>query len=238
MKYYITSILIILVFNLNAQTAFDPSSDAYTFKMKPFHAQYTQMGSDLLVSTALSADGSGYNVTMSMMDMTNPTRRITDVIGLSSTDGSFVYRDFHMLVPSWIYYRARISEGQLILDGYNNTGTSRDSIAVKKPVFDGTFVYWQLGGVDSSKEEFRIQRWKQSPGGLVAGASPSFKSNGRETIEVGGKSYKCRVLEVEAAPGVKIICYVSDEVPYLIKQEFKQGDTVPQPVLTLVRVLE
>lgn len=222
----------------SAQTEINPSSDVYSFNIKPFNALYSQMGSTLLVSTSQSADKKIYNISMSMADLANPSRVITDVIGLSTQDGSFVYRDFHLPMPSWTFNRVQYTDAKVAIESFSRSGSQKSEKESPERVFDGTFVYWQLSGIDQSIPSFKVNRWKYTPQGLVVGIpEAAFELQKKEDVSVDGNMYACRVYSIEAAPGVKVICYVSDEAPYLIKQEYRQGDGEPTTILSLYKML-
>jgi len=212
-----------------------PNSKEFTFQLKPFEALYSQMGGQLHVRTSLSPNGNVYNIVMSMANMTNSSEMITDVMGLSSENGAFIYRDYHLLMPSWSYNRVRIQGGMLEKTSFNNEGSTNQSVETEALIFDGTFIFWMISGVDKSINEFTVERWKDGPGGIVSGASGKMTSDGSVSVQVGDRTYDCRKFVVEAAPGVKVITYVSDTAPYLIKQEYVQGSAGSRTVLELLK---
>lgn len=220
-----------------AQPQIDPTSESYTFKMKPFCAEYSQMGSKMLVNATQSPDGSVFNVIMSMPDVSAPQKVITDVIGLSK-DGSFVYRDFHMPFPSWAYHRAAYRDDSIKIESFSKAGANVQAKDVNTPVFDGSFLYWQLVDVNKELKSFYLQRWKMSPQGPEVGKTGApFLLSGEAEITIGDINYKCRIYSVEVAPGSQIRSYVSDQKPYLIKQEYQQGENDLVPIITLTKLL-
>ncbi len=234
----ISALLSFSLFSI-AQTEIDPISDSHAFRMESFTAEYAQMGSNLIVSTSFSSDQSMYNVTMSMPDLSNRSRIITDVIGISAADGSFAYRDFHLMLPAWSFNRVRYEIDKILIESFTNEGVEKNEKQTEQPVFDGTFAYWQLSGIDPSVDSFVLRRWKQTPQGLVVGLSTApFVLNGKKEVIVGREKYDCRIYEVEIAAGTKVICYVSDQAPYLIRQEYQQGEANPSTILELSRVLK
>lgn len=244
-KFY-TSVSILLVrplitlvilcsssFIVMAQEDIYPDSKSFEFKFSPFQATYSQMGQLLKVDMRLSADKKVFNVVMSMPDLTNPSRSITDVIGVSAIDGAFVYRDFHLPLPQWTYNRVEHTDGRLVMESFSADGEKRQQKEINGKLFDGTFAYWQLGSVSPSLNSFTLNRWKTSPNGLVTGASAAFKVEGSRNISVADHSFSCKIFTVEAGPGVKILNYVADEAPYLIKQEYQQGSGPATVVMEL-----
>ncbi len=239
MKIILSITILLISLASHAQSEIDPTSGSYTFKMEPFSVVYSQLETELFVTTSHSVDRTIYNVVMSMPDIANQSRVITDVIGVAVKDGSFIYRDFHFPMPSWKFNRVRYDDQKISIESFSASGTEKEERESTKPVFDGTFVYWQLAGVAKSADNFVINRWKQSSEGLVVGMSAaSFRLEGKKDIKIGEDTYNCRVYAVEAAPGTKVICYVSDQAPYLIKQEYQEGDTDPVDIMVLSRVLK
>lgn len=239
MKLLLISILLSFSLHSFAQAEIDPASDLHSFKMESFTAEYTQMGNKLIVSTNFSSDQAMYNVTMSIPDLSNRSKIITDVIGISAADGSFLYRDFHLLVPAWSYNRVRYETDKILIESFSKEGIEKSEKQSEQPVFDGTFVYWQLSGIDPSVDSFVLRRWKQTPQGLVVGLSTApFGLESKKEVIVGEEKYVCRIYEVEIATDTKVICYVSDQAPYLIRQEYQQGEAIPSTILELSRVLK
>ena len=238
MKQLMYASLIMACSYSHAQAEIDPSSSSYQFSMEPFHAVYDQMGSQIRVNTHLSTDSTSYQIVMSMPTLANQARITTDVIGLSASDGTFAYRDFHLSAPTWAYNRAVYKDGKVMVESFAEDGKTSKEALSPKPVFDGTFAYWQLAGVDNAVTSFVMNRWKYSPAGLVVGMSTvPFERVGKEELTVGGTAYKCQIYEVAAGPEAKLICYVADEAPYLIRQTYQQGDTEPMPIMTLQEVI-
>ncbi len=222
-----------------AQTPIYPTSDAYSFDLVPFQVEYLQMGSVLTVCTSQSTDGEGYNVVMIMPDLNEPTRVSTDVIGLSAQDGSFVYRDFGFALPSRSIKRVEFDESKLSVATYAESGNTQDEMASPEKVFDGTFVYWQLAGVSRNVKSFTINRWRQTPQKVEAGMSEvAFVLDGKEEVSAAGKQFACRRYTAEAGPATKIICYVAEEAPYLIRQTYQQDGAEPMTILELSKVLD
>lgn len=223
--------------SLHAQPQIDPTSEFYTFKMKSFCAEYSQMGNKMLVNATQSPDESVFNVVMSMPDASAPHKVITDVIGLSK-DGSFLYRDFHMPFPNWAYHRATYIDNSVLIESFSKAGADEQAKEVNTPVFDGSFLYWQLVGVAKELKAFYLQRWKMSPQGLEVGKTGvPFLLSGEAEITIGDINYKCMIYSVEVASGTQIRCYVSDQKPYLIKQEYQQGENESVPIIMLTRLL-
>lgn len=219
-----------------AQFQVSPTSEEYHFDLGSFGAEYNQMGNTMFVDSRLSTDGQVYNITMRMPDLSNPSRIITDVIGVSSKNGAFIYRDFHLPMPKWSYNRANYSDGKIHHVIYSETGVSSEEVEASAEVFDGTFAYWQLSGVDGEIGSFGLNRWKKSGSGLEAGISPHFKMEGTEEVRVGERIFYCRRYTVEPTNGIAVISYVSDEAPYLIRQDYTRGEQ-KMTILELVRVL-
>ncbi len=236
------SILLILSLGLlglphsYAQVSITPESKEFHFQLLPFSALYQQMGTNLSLETSHSADGKLYQVNMSMPDASRPNRLITDVLGLDVNNGAIVYRDFHLLMPAWSYNRMEKSQSTLRLNSYGKDNPIRDSTELKGEVFDGTVAYWLLSGLEESVKEFKLRRWKYTPNGLQVGYSPTFKAQGKEQLTINEIKYDCRIFSVEAAPGVEIVSYVSNQAPYLIKQVYKQGDQPEMEVLRLQKM--
>lgn len=216
-----------------AQEQILPGGQGFDFSLSAFSADYVQMGRTLSVNTSTSADGKVYNVVMSMPDFTNPSRIITDIVGISNTTGAFLYRDFHLPLPSWSYNRVEHKAGNIIHQSFGGSAVATDSTSMADAVFDGTFAYWQLAGVSQSVNGFSLNRWKATPQGLVAGLSPEFKYERRQELTVGEQTFTCRVFSVEAAPGTKIINYISNKAPYLIRQEMERGSSPAISILEL-----
>lgn len=222
--------------SINSQTTIKPDSKHFEFKLEPFAATYSQMGSTLAVQTSISADDKMYQVNMSMPNARNPSRLITDVLGLEAETGAVVYRDFHLLMPSWSFNRMEVDKGSIHLASYGGPAVKIDSVLVSGKVFDGTFGFWQLSGIDDGVEIFTLNRWKQGPKGLEVGLSPAFTVEGREIVTINAVEYDCRLISVVPAPGVKIVSYVSEQAPYLIKQVYLQGDNTNTEVLRLQKM--
>lgn len=222
-----------------AQTPIYPTSETYSFDLVPFQAEYLQMGSVLTVHASQSTDATGYNVVMIMPDLNEPSRVSTDVIGLSSADGSFVYRDFGFALPARSIKRVEFEDSKLSVATYTMSGNTREEISSPEKVFDGTFVYWQLAGVSRQVKSFTINRWRQTPQQVEAGMSAAaFVLEGKEEISAAGRPFMCRRYTAEAGPDTRIICYVADEAPYLIRQTYQQGEAEPTAILELSKVLE
>ncbi|NET31695.1 MAG: hypothetical protein F6K19_06800 [Cyanothece sp. SIO1E1] len=219
-----------------AQISITPESKEFQFELIPFSAIYQQMGTSLSLETSRSADGKMYQVSMCMPDASRPDRIITDVLGLDAHSGAIVYRDFHLLMPAWSYNRMEKTPTSLRLNSYGQETISRDSTTLEGEVFDGTLAYWLLSGMSESVEEFKLRRWKYTPNGLEVGYSPTFKAKGREQLTISEIKYDCRIFSVEAAPGVEIVSYVSNQAPYLIKQVYKQGGQPEMEVLRLQKM--
>gem|GEM_PF-5788597 len=222
--------------SMSSQTVVTPDSKHFQFKLEPFSATYSQMGSTLAVETSLSLDSKMYQINMSMPNVRSPSRLITDVIGLEAETGAVVYRDFHLLLPSWSYNRMEVNKGSIHLASYGEHAVKLDSALVGGKVFDGTFGFWLLSGINDTVDSFMLNRWKQSPKGLEVGLSPTFTVEGREMITINEVEYACAVIAVAAAPGVKIVSYVSEQAPYLIKQVYLQGDNPGMEVLRLQKM--
>lgn len=239
MKSFLTLVLISFAWISWAQTPIYPTSDTYSFDLVPFQAEYLQMGSVLTVHTSRSADGIGYNVVMIMPDLNEPSRVSTDVIGISAKDGSFSYRDFGFALPARSIKRVEFDESKLSVATYSSSGNTQEEIASSEKVFDGTFVYWQLAGISRRVDSFTINRWRQTPEQVEAGMSAAaFVLDGKEDVSAAGKSFRCRRYTAEAGPDTKIICYVAEEAPYLIRQTYQQGDAEPMAILELSKLLE
>lgn len=221
-----------------AQEEVFPGSKSYSFQMKGFHADYSQMGSKLSVHTGRSDDGKTYNIVMIMPDLNKPDQISTDVIGISTSDGSFLYRDFGFAVPDKrSFKKVEYGDDKIIVATLSATEPRLEEIDCPQKVFDGTFVYWQLVGMSSSVESFTFNRWRQTPQKVEAGMSATaFVLDGTQKLKAAGQAFSCRIYSAEAAPGTKIICYVSDEAPYLIRQEYQQGDSDPVTMLELTKV--
>ncbi len=239
MKRFFTLFLSLVVYLSWAQTPIYPTSEMYSFDLTPFHAEYMQMGSKLTVQASKSANELGYNVVMIMPDLSNPTRVSTDVIGLSATNGAFVYRDFGFALPSPSIKRVEYADAKISVFSFAASGNKQEEIASSKKVFDGTFVYWQLAGISVEVESFTINRWRQTPQQVEAGmSSAAFVLGGKEKVIAAGKEFACRRYSVEAGPETKIICYVSKEAPYLIRQDYQQGGSEPTTILQLSKMLD
>lgn len=237
----IISTFLTTIFVSHAQTAIYPESPEYNFSAYvPFKAEYSQMGMSMLVITTKSADNIGYNVSMTMPDMINPSRVITDVIGMKAKDAAFSYRNFHLLQPSRYYMQVESKDTLISLIRSNEKEIRKSSIETNdKGCFDGTFVYWLLGGINYTKtKSFKMNTWKYTPQGLAIGLTPIFTNEGKASISINGANYHCNKIVVSPAPGVQLISYVAEKAPYLIKQEYVQGDNKAMTIIELKKVLE
>ena len=235
MKSLIIILLTSITLILNNNVEIHPDSDAYTFDLKPFRAEYSQMGNKLDISTSFSPDESVYNIMMSMPDLSNSSQKTTDVIGISSLNGAFIYRNFQLPVPSWTYNKAAYLDGKVELKEYSEVGMKEQAIESKNPVFEGTFSYWQLSGIDHSETSFNLNRWRKTPTGLEVGPSATFNYNRKEVVTVNDHEFSCRVFVVELESGDILTSFVTDQPPYLIKQDYSTKGQVIS-VITLLKV--
>ena len=134
-----------------SQDVIYPNSPSYHFELENFEATYSQMGASLHVAASTSPDGKLYNIKMSMPDLLNPSRIITDIIGISAEDGSFIYRDFHLPLPTYTYNRVSYAQGKLSSRTFSEKTMVSDTIESSNPLFDGTFAFWQLGGMKTGE---------------------------------------------------------------------------------------
>ncbi len=227
MKNLLSALLLLVVWQLAGQQRISPQSEQYKFSFQPFQATYTQMGTDMTVKTEHSPDGSTYNVSMIMPSIADPSKAITDVIGLSAEDGSFVYRDFQSLMPDWSFNTVVAKGKNLQMSRFKTGGNERDSVVLATKVFDGTFVNWQLAGLAPTVTAVSFHRWRHTPRkGLEVGWSATLTMEKETELRIASRTYPCKVWTMEPAPGVKIVCYISRKAPYLIKQEYQRGDQV------------
>ena len=213
---FLTSITLFL----STDSEIQPNSDAYTFDLKPFRAEYLQMGNRLDISTSFSSDKRVYNIIMSMPDLSNPSQKNTDVIGISSLNGAFIYRNFQLLMPSWTYNKVTYLNGKIVLKEYSEVEMQEQVIESMNPFFDGTFAYWQLSGIDHSETSFNLNRWRKTLNGLEVGPSAIFEYDRKEVITINEREFICRVFIVELESGDTLTSFVADQPPYLIKQDY------------------
>ncbi len=235
MKSILSGILIFFSSITLSEFEINPNSDTYTFNLEPFIAEYSQMGSTLNIKTSISPDSAVYNIVMSMPDLSNPSRVITDVLGISSKNGEFIYRNFQLPLPTWTYNKASYSDEKVVLEIYSGDVLKQETAISEEPVFDGTFAFWQLAGISRSLNKFSINRWRKNAEGLETGLSSTFSFDRTEVLTVNNQKFNCRVFVVEADNNVKLINFISDSAPYLIKQNYSaNGQEVT--VLDLVKI--
>ncbi|MBO6522476.1 MAG: hypothetical protein JJ971_01500 [Balneolaceae bacterium] len=217
----LTVLLVSITLHSETNDVLNPNSDAYTFSLESFRAEYVQMGNRFDITTSFSPDESVYNIMMSMPDISNPNRMITDVIGLSSLNGAFIYRNFHSPMPNWTYNKSTYLNDSVVLKEYSKLEMKEQVVESKNPVFDGTFAYWQLAGIDNSEKSFSLNRWRKTANGVEVGASAVFENDRNELVTINGRSFNCRVFVVELGNGDTLTSYTADEPPYLIKQDYQ-----------------
>lgn len=227
------------IYSASAQKEIYPSSPEFNLSnFKVFKADYRQMGVPMHIATSISNDSLTYNVSMTMPDMSNNSKIITDVIGFDAKNGCFKYRNFHLLQPVKSYVQVEKKTDTLTMLSLQGNHVDRKEIGTKnKLYFDGTFVYWLLSGLlDSTLKSFKMNTWKYTPKGLTVGLSPVFHIKGTEKIYVSGIEFICSKIVIEPYSGVKINCYISKSAPYLIKQEYVQGTSKPVTIIQLEKV--
>lgn len=203
----------------------DPVNQGPIGRMASFSAVYTQSG----IPMALSVSNPTPGMTRSVMQMQQPgTGRILADSIEHNAQGMFLRRAFDFMGERHERVLAGVARDSLVVLRQDRDGgpVTRSAQPLLGPLVDATWSYWMLGTMDlAESDSVAVPTWRMTPDGAIQVISVFHRAN---------EARECTWWDARNPAFILRSC-VTDEPPYLIRQEAVLPDGSRQPVLELER---
>ncbi|MDX1395180.1 MAG: hypothetical protein R3195_12355 [Gemmatimonadota bacterium] len=209
-------------------------------RLRPFEAEYDQLGFTFLARLVrVTAPEPTIDF---LMIMEGPNGIGVDHVGHRASDLSFAYRRFGFSAFGPEHIDARVIDGilrlgRLPLEADGRTAVIDEEFPLAGPAVDGTFAYWLTAALPLEEGyRWRWPTWQPASDGVVFRESAPFEVAGRETVELrSGEILDAWVVEA-VGEGSTARMWVSEEPPYLLRQDVAPAGGEPQTVIELRRL--
>lgn len=207
-------------------------------RLVPFEATYEQLGFPFVVR--LVRTNEERPVLSFQMIVNGPSGVGIDHVGHYADDLSFAYRRFGFGAYRSEYVEVEAEGEHLLVRRMARewepeaTAPARFRLPLKEPVVDGTFMYWLLGALPLAEgAAFQLPVWWLTSEAVELRTSPVLRATARDTVRLAdGTRFDAWIVEAESRQGDTRM-WVTNEPPYLLRQEMVDPEGKVTPVVTL-----
>ena len=216
------------------------SADLDPSRMRPFEAEYEQMGFPFI--TRLVRTTEPRPVWSFQMIMEGPNGVGIDHVGHYADDLSLAFRRFAFgaFGPEYIDASAGNDElrvRRMVMPPDGPPSATETVTPLSRGVFDGTFVYWLIGTLPlRSGYTWTFRTWQPTADSVTIRETPAFVVMGREPVTLGdGTVLDAWRVEVQSSRAT-VRMWVTTAPPYLIRQDMTVAGGNAQTVIDLKRI--